>query len=173
LPSPTGIAGLSLPGHPQAQVATGGVDRLYVIVPLSGTLAIAQGAIYTYYEFSPPRGRLLDESTWQQILLKQPPAPPAWAQGLYLAEGNPVDVLAFQVGDVLRLTQAAGKLNVRQSPDRFSKAIHQLSPGEHLDLIAGPQLNGGLVWWQVRITIENAALEGWVPQDPTWYERVY
>lgn len=174
LPPLPGVTTLTIPGRPMVQVATGGADRLYVLVPSGDRIAIAQGAIYSYYEFSPPNGRLLDNSTWHQTLVEGKLAPPAWAVDLYLPEGYPVDVLAFQIGDVYRVTPAAGRLNVRQEANRFSTLVRQLNAGDLLTIIDGPRRSSGQTWWGVQVeTPGGAPVTGWVVQDPAWYARVY
>jgi hypothetical protein len=45
------------------EAAIGNVNRIYVAVPLNGKLHIAQGGIFSYYEFKQPRSdRLTDEA---------------------------------------------------------------------------------------------------------------
>jgi hypothetical protein len=62
------------------EVATGRVDRLYVLVPNdSGNFEVAVGGVYSYYEFTEPPGTRLDDQSWQALLDHHAaPARPAW-----------------------------------------------------------------------------------------------
>ncbi len=174
LPGTAGIATLAISGRPTVQVATGGVDRLYVLIPFGEKTAIAQGATYSYYEFAPARNQPVDAVTWQLLLAHQPPAPLDWASGLYLSEGYPVDVLAFQVGDVYRVTLAAGRLNVRQQANRFAGVVRQLNAGDLLTITGGPEYAGQQTWWQVQVGSSGGSpATGWVVQEAAWYARAY
>jgi hypothetical protein len=67
------------------EIGTGFIDRLYVLVPDdSGRFQIAQGGVYSYYEFWRPagEGRLTDEEWWE-MLQTNPPDRPAWQQPLF------------------------------------------------------------------------------------------
>ncbi|MGA9192098.1 MAG: DUF3160 domain-containing protein, partial [Anaerolineales bacterium] len=50
------------------EAATGYVDRIYVIVPLEGGQEVAQGGVYSYYEFTQPRDQRLTDGEWRQAL---------------------------------------------------------------------------------------------------------
>ena len=50
--------------------ATGNVLSIYVIVEINGDLYITKGAAYSYYGFSMPAGRELQEKDWQEMLQK-------------------------------------------------------------------------------------------------------
>jgi hypothetical protein len=156
------------------QVANGRVDRIYVVIPWEGKLYIAQGGVYSYYEFPQPRSGALSDAAWRQTLVNSPPDPPSWARELYLPDGNPVDVLAFRIGDTYHTTPAAGKLNVRQEPGRFSKIVYALRPGEYLQIIDGPTASGGDTWWKIRLVwLTGQPIEGWVIENQEWFERAW
>jgi len=57
----------------------GYVNSILVVVPVEGTLRIAKGAVYSYYEFPwPAEDRLTDEK-WREMLENgQTPDPPSW-----------------------------------------------------------------------------------------------
>lgn len=60
---------------------TGLVSHIYAIVPVDGSLRIAKGAVYSYYEFPwPSEDRLTDEK-WKEMLdNEKAPTPPFWTQ---------------------------------------------------------------------------------------------
>jgi hypothetical protein len=62
------------------EVATGRVDRIYVLVPDdSGTFQVAAGGVYSYYEFTNPPGERLTDEAWRMKLdTGQAPARPTW-----------------------------------------------------------------------------------------------
>ncbi len=156
------------------QVGNGNVDRIYVVVPIDGQLYIAQGGVFSYYEFPQSFSRPLSKVEWRQILVDTPPELPAWTTQLYLPDGNPVDVLAFRVGDTYRTTPAAGKLNVRQEPQRFSEIAYTLRPGEYLQIADGPFLSGGDRWWKIRAGwLSGQPVDGWVMENQKWFERAW
>ncbi len=68
------------------EVATGRVDRLYVLVPDGkGGFEVALGGVYSYYEFTSPPGQRLDDTAWRALLDKgTQPARPAW-EGSFIA----------------------------------------------------------------------------------------
>jgi hypothetical protein len=68
------------------EVATGRVDRLYVLVPDGkGGFEVALGGVYSYYEFTSPPGQRLDDTAWRAMLDKgTQPARPAW-EGSFIA----------------------------------------------------------------------------------------
>ena len=47
------------------EAATGYVDRIYVVVPLEGGLEVAQGGVFSYYEFIQPRDQRLTDDEWR------------------------------------------------------------------------------------------------------------
>ncbi|WP_312647304.1 DUF3160 domain-containing protein [Aminipila sp.] len=69
---------------PSGQVleeGTGNINDIYVIVPVAGSLRIAKGAVYSYYEFSWPSTDRLTDEKWQDMLKNEKiPASPAWTK---------------------------------------------------------------------------------------------
>ena len=66
---------------------TGYISEIYAVVPVDGSLRIARGGVYSYYEFSwPSSGRLTDQK-WREMLQNQEaPAAPGWT-GAFSAAG--------------------------------------------------------------------------------------
>jgi hypothetical protein len=155
------------------QVATGWIDRLYALAPLADGLYVLQGGVNSYYELPASQAGPLTDEEWLRQLQATSPEP-VLAQALYLPQGNPVDVLAFRVGDAYRILPAAGRLNLRAAPDRFSRSVLTLRPGDAITILAGPVQAGGLTWWQVRIPGPGEQpVAGWLVEDPAWYERLW
>lgn len=71
------------------QVATGNVNDIYVIVPVEGSLRIAKGAVYSYYEFERPlsKDRLTDEKWHEMLRNEEIPAPPSWIKEYTVERG--------------------------------------------------------------------------------------
>lgn len=156
------------------QVALGGVDRIYVLTPLNGELLVAQGGVFSFYEFVNALNHPLSDDEWRKMLANNQATSPEWSQALYLPEGNPVDVLAFRIGDVYRLTPSAGAITLRAEAGRTSKAVRRLSPGEAFQILAGPSRQSGENWWRVRLIAGGGeTVEGWLLEDQRWYERVW
>lgn len=70
---------------PNGQVleeATGKIQTIYVIVPVEGKLRIAEGGVFSYYEFPWPMSDRLTDTKWREILSngKDVPALPSWTE---------------------------------------------------------------------------------------------
>jgi hypothetical protein len=64
-----------------AQVLEEGVGyplNIFVVVPVNGELRIAQGPMFSYYEFTQPMSNRLTDGQWQDILKTDPPDMPVW-----------------------------------------------------------------------------------------------
>ena len=156
------------------QVATGAVDRIYVIVPINGEQQIAQGGVFSYYEFPQPRAERISDREWRLLLTSDPPDMPEWTDHLLLSGGNPVDVLAFRVGDVYLITRAGENLNLRREPSRKSESIRKLQLGEYVMIVEGPIQAEGFTWWKLQADLHaQEPIEGWAVENPEWYERAW
>lgn len=172
VPMITSIAGS---GSENSQVGVGLVDRIYVIVPLEGKMQIAQGGVFSYYEFRQPFDEPLTDQGWQQLVLASPPpALQAWAQDIFLLNGAPREALAFRIGDVYMVTSAGNDLNGRAGPSRSAQMLRQLVTGEYVRIIEGPILAEGYTWWKIQVDLYAAApVELWVTENPDWFVRAW
>jgi hypothetical protein len=50
------------------EVGTGSVDKIYVVVNVEGSLRIATGTVYSYYEFEQPLAERLTDQEWRIML---------------------------------------------------------------------------------------------------------
>lgn len=50
------------------EVGTGNPSRILVVVPVDGKIKLAQGTVYSFYQFSWPLGDRLTDSKWRQML---------------------------------------------------------------------------------------------------------
>lgn len=156
------------------QTGIGAVDRIYVLIQRDGELQVAQGGVYSYYEFTQPSDERLSEYVWQRVVMDEPPQQPAWAEYLILPGGNPVRVLAFRIGDTYRITPAGENLSMRETPSRSGKAVWKLSPGDYVLIIDGPVRTEGYTWWQLQLLGgDGEPIEGWSAVNPDWYERAW
>jgi len=156
------------------QVGVGGVDRIYVVVPSEAGLDIAQGGVFSYYEFTQPRSNRLTDEQWRERLAAAPPSGPGWVTKFRLNGGDPVDHLAFRVGDVYLITEEGKNLNLREGPSTSEMIIAKLQPGEYVEIIDGPVSADGYTWWRLNLlTGSNTVDEGWAVEDQEWYERAW
>ncbi len=169
-----GIRTLDYEGDRLTHMAVGKVDRLFMLVPFEGDLTIAQGGIYSYYEFSVLRSRRLDEESWIWKLGVDPPEKPAWLDELYFTEGMPIDVLAFRIGDLYRVLPEAEILSLRSSPGLDSESIGTAKAGDVFKIIAGPQEAHGMIWWNADFYSDTDIIQhGWIIEKQEWYARVW
>jgi hypothetical protein len=157
------------------EAGVGNLNRIYVAVPLEGKLEIAQGGVFTYYEFTQPRTDRLTDQAWVERLDKNPPPAPAWLSQFVLPGGSAANALAFRVGDVYLLTEKGFNppLNLRAGPSTSEKVLGQLDQEMYLTIMDGPVKNGEGTWWKVQLFYrpDGGATEGWVRENPEWYER--
>jgi hypothetical protein len=151
------------------QVGVGNLDRIYVAVPLEGKLQIAQGGVFSYYEFKQPRSNRLTDDQWREILQGGDMQPPAWTAAFSLPGGNLVDVLAFRIGDVYLITEAGDKLNMRSNAGTNAAVLAQLHTGDYITILDGPVDSNGYTWWKVSSYMDGR--EGWVVENQDWFER--
>jgi uncharacterized protein YgiM (DUF1202 family) len=163
------IPGLVLLSGSNQYAASGHLDRLYVLAQIGDQIYIAQGGVFSFYEFPEARYGQIDEPGWARLL--DLGIVESWAGMVppILPEGAPVDALAFHTGDVFRITAAAERLNLRAAPGRASVSLRRLSPGDTVTLLDQTAQADGQTWRQVRLA---DGLTGWLLQDSTFYERI-
>jgi hypothetical protein len=161
------------------EAATGYVDRIYVTIPTGasdGTFQLAQGGIFSYYEFQRPRSDPLTDARWRDQITQEPADSPAWTANFLLpiGKGFPAGVMAIRIGDVYKITPIGGDppLSLRTSPSRSVPAVTQLRTGDYFEIVDGPLKAEGLTWWKVKDISYYDAI-GWVAENQTWYERAY
>ncbi|MDD3168982.1 MAG: DUF3160 domain-containing protein [Eubacteriales bacterium] len=70
------------------EAGTGFISTIYAVVPVDGTLRIAKGAVYSYYEFPWPSEDRLTDTKWKGMLESgNTPEPPVWTK-IYTAPGE-------------------------------------------------------------------------------------
>jgi hypothetical protein len=154
------------------EAGVGQLNRIYAAVPLEGKLQIAQGGVFSYYEFIQPRSDRLTDEAWRDRLAANPPPAPDWVSKFRLPGGKPTAALAFRVGDVYILT-AAGytpPLNLRAAPGKSSAVVEKLDSENYLTIIDGPTVNADGIWWKVSLGYEGTT-QGWVLENQDWYVR--
>ncbi len=68
------------PPNEVLEAGTGYVDNIFVVVPVDGTLRIAKGGVYSYYEFPWPASDRLTDQKWREMLYSEKaPGLPEWA----------------------------------------------------------------------------------------------
>jgi hypothetical protein len=155
------------------EAGVGNLNRIYVAVPNGNKLQIAQGGVFTYYEFRQPRNDRLTDEDWREMLKKNPPTGQPWYQNFVIPGGNTRDVLAFRVGDVYYLTEEGANppLNMRAEPSKTAVVVDQLGLDIYLEFIDGPIQNSVGTWWKARNLNNNK--EGWVLENQSWYSRSF
>jgi hypothetical protein len=168
------ITTISRTGGRVLQAGIGLVNRMYVLVPWNDEVMIAQGPVFSYYEFVLPNEDEIDDQGWRQVVLAEPPASPIWTQNLIMPGGIPLDVLAFRLGDIYRITLSAGQLGLRSEPDVNMRFLHRLNVGDYLEIVDGPIPAMGFTWWKFRgMDVTGTAIEGWAPENAAWFERAW
>jgi hypothetical protein len=153
------------------EVGVGYVDRIYVVVPIEGRLEIAQGGVFSYYEFIQPRENRLTDQEWRaQLLSASPPSLPPWSEKFVLQGGKPVRWTAFRIGDVYLVTEAGDLVRVRANPSAAADVLAELPAGSYITILDGPVQADGYTWWKISDFFSDA--EGWVAEDQEWYIRV-
>ena len=156
------------------EVGVGNVDRIYVVVPLDGKWQVAQGGVFSYYEFAQPRSQRLTDDDWRQKLAAGGVALPAWASNFVLQGGQPKVWLAFRPGDVYIVTPAGDKLNVRDQPSLQSAVVTQLKAGDYVEISDGPVVADGHTWWKFKVAAyTDNPPTGWAVESQDWYARSY
>jgi hypothetical protein len=169
------ISSVSGWGDKVLDAGVGYLDRIYVVVPLEGKLEVAQGGVFSYYEFTQPRSDRLTDEAWREKLSGGNVSSPEWTKQFTFTGGKPVDSLAFRIGDIYLLTPVGYNppLNMRDAPSKSAAVVRKLSQEDYIEIIEGPKDGPDGRWWKVRLAgygEENPA-EGWVLQNPDWYER--
>jgi len=176
MPKPPVIAAVSGAGDRVLEVGVGYVDRIYVVVPLEGKWQVAQGGVFSYYEFTQPRDQRLTDDEWR-TRLAGPDAPdlPAWADNFVLSGGASKAWLAFRIGDIYYITEAGDMLNLRDQPSTSGTVLMQLKPDDFVEITEGPVQAGGHTWWKIKVYdwSSDTAPTGWAVENQDWYARSY
>jgi len=71
------------------QEGSGFIQHIYVIVPVDGSLRIARGGVYSYYEFTGKSTERLTDEKWQEMLMfgDEIPETPDWTKA-YTGSGD-------------------------------------------------------------------------------------
>jgi len=172
LPVPL-VAAVSGAENEVLEAGVGYLDRIYVVVAINGELQVAQGGVFSYYEFTQPRSNRLPDQEWQQRLASNAPDRPEWTRNFLIPGGEARDVLAFRVNDWYIITAEGGNppLNVRAGPSKSEAVVDKLNQGTYIQIIDGPREQSGQRWWKIKADFEGS--EGWVLEDPAWYERAH
>jgi hypothetical protein len=157
------------------EVGVGNVDRIYVAVPLEGKWEIAQGGVFSYYEFSQSRNQRLTDDEWRQMLASGEVELPGWASNLLLPGGQAKVILFFRVGDIYIITEAGDKLNVRAQPTKSGAVVTQLKTDDYVEIVDGPVLADGYTWWKIKFFDwgSDTQTEGWAVENQDWYVRSF
>jgi hypothetical protein len=157
------------------EAGVGQLNRIYVAVPLEGSIEIAQGGVFSYYEFTQPRTDRLTDQAWREKLQKDPPPAPAWMSQFVLPGGTPTNALAFRIGDVYVLTEKGYNppLNLRAGPSKSDAVVLKLDQENYFTIKDGPVKNKDGTWWKVELFFyaDNTSPTGWLLENPDWYQR--
>jgi hypothetical protein len=167
------VAAVSGADNEILEVGVGYIDRIFVAVPINGQLQIAQGGVFSYYEFTQPRTDRLTDNQWREKVDAGTPTRPVWTDKFLLPGGGMNNLLAFRAGDWYKITAEGGKppLNVRANPSKSASVLNRLEQGAYIQLVEGPVLVDGANWWKIRQDFSEA--QGWVMENPAWFERAY
>jgi len=173
LPPVPVIAAVSGAQNEVLEVGVGKVDRIYVAVPINGKIQIAQGGVFSYYEFKQPRGSRLTDEEWRNKLAGMASGLPDYSKNYLKNGGKMVDALAFRIGDTYIVNKAGATppLNVRKNPTKSAEVVDMLGYYTYIEIIDGPEKADNLTWWKIKIF--GTEKEGWVAGKPEWYDRAY
>lgn len=157
------------------EVGVGKVDRIYVVVPINGRLQVAQGGVFTYYEFKQLRSNRLTDDEWRKRLEKSAPELLPYTANYIKKDGKPVDVLAMRIGDIYKISEAGASppLNVRSKPSKSAPVLYKLGLETYFEILDGPQKADNITWWKIKVfyTLEDRI--GWVAENQLWYDRAH
>jgi hypothetical protein len=155
------------------EAGVGRIDRIYVVVTINKKIQIAQGGIFTYYEFTQPRSNRLTDEEWRKKLVGSPGGQLVMAKTYTLKDGKAANALAFRVGDVYIITQAGGEppLNLREKPSKSAAIVDMLKTDTYFEITGGPEKADNLTWWKIKTSFGGK--EGWVAENPDWYDRAH
>jgi hypothetical protein len=153
------------------EAAVGLVDRIYVVIPLEGKLQVAQGGVFSYYEFTQPRSDRLTDQQWRdQLASASPPALPKWAPSFVFSGGKATPWTIFRVDDWYIVTDAGDQVRVREQPSPSSRELIRMGSGTYFHIVDGPVNVGGYTWWKIEDLDTNTT--GWIVENQEWYQRV-
>ena len=167
------IAAVSGAGESVLEVGVGNVDRIYVVVPLEGKWQIAQGGVFSYYEFIQPRSQRLTDDEWRDKLADGDVELPVWAAEFMLPGGEPIEWLYFRIGDVYYISDEGDKLNMRDDPSLDGAVLQQLTTGNYIQILDGPVAADGDTWWNIQCLGCGDDTPGWVVENQEWFLRSY
>lgn len=155
------------------EVGVGYVDRIYAVVPINGTLQIAQGGVFSYYEFIQPRNDRLTDQDWRTMLREDPPEMPVWADEFIFDDGSAVFSTAFRIGDVYIITEEGDDLLWKETPSIEGDVIGVFYMGDYVEFVDGPVSADGYTWWKVTdaFGFGNDKEEGWIAVEGDWLVR--
>ena len=155
------------------EAGVGRIDRIYVVVTISGKPQIAQGGIFTYYEFTQPRSNRLTDDEWRKKLIGSPGGQFTLAKTYTLKDGKAANATAFRIGDVYLINEKGGNppLNLREKPSKSAKIVDMLKKDIYFEITDGPVKADNLTWWKVKAFYFER--EGWVAENPEWYDRAH
>lgn len=169
------VAAVSGAQNEVLEVGVGKVDRIYVVVPINGKLQVAQGGVFTYYEFKQPRSNRLSDEEWRKKLESRAVLLLPYTDHYLKMDGKPVDVLAMRVGDIYKISQAGAKppLNVRSKPSKSAPVLYKLGLETYFEILEGPQKADNLAWWKIKVFYSREDQIGWVAENQLWYDRAH
>ncbi len=155
------------------EAAVGKVDRIFVVVEIDGSMQVAQGGVFSYYEFKQPSTDVLTDEQWRDRLATGTVARPTWTQSFLRPGGETSFSTVFRLDDWYLITEEGGTppLNVRQQPSKSAQVVKKLEAGDYVHIVDGPISADGLTWW--KIGDEWTDYTGWVAENQDWYERAY
>jgi WD40 repeat protein len=75
----------------------------------------------------------------------------------------------FGIARKFFITPAGNNLNVHAKPSLKSRVLKSLKAGTEIEIIFGPEIAEGYVWWGISIGEEYP---GWVVENPDWYKFI-
>ena len=169
-----GLVQVASTGSKNLLAGTGLLNRIYVLVPLDGRMQVAQGGVYSYYEFTRSGYASLDLQDWPARLAADPPSLAEWQLKYLLPGGSPYRFLAFRAGDVYRvgLRGYSPYIPIYADPSPTAAVLTRLKSTDTFTIRAGPVLVGLQRWWQISPAPNADEFpSGWIPENQYWFVR--
>lgn len=136
--------------------------QTYTQVPTRGVqfLLTYAGTVYDYRVSSDGSIVIFCESETTAEGTADPSAE-ATAEATAAASATCPEPLEFVVGQTVNVVDFIGNLNVREEPTLTAARVGQITGGDSVTILAGPECGArGLLWWQVQL----GDITGWVAE---------
>ncbi len=133
------------------QIATGHCDSIYVAVPVDGTVRIARGSVYSFYQFRNPVSERMTDDEWRSRIAytssASKPEKPEWQESF---RDETERIRRDENGNAYIGTAMvrAENLNIREEPDENAAKAGKTEQYEYYNVYETTE-NGGYTWYRI------------------------